>query len=379
MGGAVDSKKQERQESEDSMKGTPTLNGVRVVSFSYAAPGHDGVPGRVVSNDELAEMLRQHGEQRIVEEKLTGEARELCLKNTTTNSAWIIENTHIQTRCFPPTGFGPEYLAVAAVQRALLGIGIDRQDIDGIYVASVTGKSSPPIFSSVAHDAGIGRMVKSGSRVIHGSDISAACSSFHRAFECAYHAITAGTCRKVFVVGVDTMPDLINWQLRDFSILLGAAGACFLLEQCPIEESAFPPNAFYSVVRGEGRGMIVERDWKLYMEGQKVFKAVIPFARSIILEGLAYAGIDIKDIKFLGLHQANGVMDDAITDLLRRKDDFSGNTFSNIERYGNTTSASIPLLCAEAHEEGILRPGMMVMLAAFGGGLTGGSVIFRWM
>lgn len=313
-----------------------------------------------------------------------------------TNAEWIETRTGIKERRFAAANQATSDLAVLAAEAALKNAGLKKEAVQFIIVATTTPDhhATPPTAALVQHKLGIpAHNADDSLREIAVFDVSVACSSFVKALALAYGLIRSGVYKAGLVIGADVMSRIISWNDRTIFPLLGDGAGCFVLEQTSVAEDQFGINNFYLGVDGSLAGLIVvpaggsrqaitaknitnplDQAHTIKMKGGEVFKmAVSLVADKIIPEALKKAGIGIEGVDAIVLHHANLRMIDAIVERLAYK----GIVHNNIDRYGNTTSASIPLCLNEALEIEKIKPGMRVLMVVFGGGFTWGTALWR--
>ena len=399
--------------------------GVKITGVGMAVPGYEGVPGRIMSNDMIAAELHSRGlskanEKGLLEERsdpAVDEKRQADftahMKNYTTSDAWIRERSFIETRSFADPSIATSDLAAIAAERALECAGLRVDSVERIDLATVSHDfiASPPTVAIVAEKLGIHCSGRKEIGMLFGADTTLACSSFFAALANAYAAIATGMCKNAVVIGADIMSRLINPDDRGFYVLLGDGAGALVLEACEERESSFAPLDFYGGLDGRFANRILtpvggtrivkpEEDadgvqWydrdakipyvdKLWMNGGAVFKEIIRLIysaekpnASVIGRGLSRAGKTLSEIDFFAFHQANLRMINVVVPELER-DGFEGVVLNNIARYGNTTSATIPLILAEAHRDEKLLYGDTFMAVVFGGGYSWGSAIGKW-
>lgn len=399
--------------------------GVKITGIGIAVPGYEDVPGTIMTNEMIAKELYDRGmaganEKRLLEERSDPEAdaKRLALlaahmKNYTTSDAWIRERSYIERRSFAAPSVATSDLAAIAARRALGCAGLRADAVERIDLATVSPDhpASPPTVAIVAEKLSLncGREGELG--MLFGADTTLACSSFVAALGNAYNAIATGMCKNAVVIGADVMSRLVSPDDRGFYVLLGDGAGALVLERCDESQSSFGPLGFYGGLDGRfanriltpvGGTRIVQPEadanggcWydrannipfvgKLWMDGKAVFKEIIQLiysakkpAESVIGRALARAGMTLGDVDFMAFHQANLRMINLVVPQLER-DGFEGAVLNNIQRYGNTTSATIPLILAEAHRDGLLLPGDTFMGIVFGGGYSWGTVIGKW-
>lgn len=342
-----------------------------VTVFSEVAGVGMFVPERVVTNDHFASYLD-------------------------TSDEWIRDRTGIVERRWAEPNVSCSELAEKACRSALQSAGLEPADIDGIVVATVTPDY---VFPSTACVLQRRLGVTKGPAF----DVNAVCSGFVYALVTANGLIATGQCSKVLVVGAEIFSRIINPQDRTTCILFGdgagavvlsgvdgktsggavkvASGSDSLLRGIYCSElfADGSQGDILCVPHGTASALTAERvaagDHYLRMAGREVFKLAV---RSLVeaSEGiLARTGFAASDVDWFVSHQANQRILSSMAKLLGAPED---KVLSNVERYGNTSAASVPILLAESAGNGKLKRGDLVLLSAFGGGLTWGTVLLRW-
>ena len=297
-----------------------------------------------------------------------------------TNDAWITERTGIkERRILRGKGKGLSAMGVEAVNGLLKKRGIGPEEIDLLIVASVTPDHVFPATANIICD-------KIGAKNAWGFDLMAACSGFLYALTVASQFIESGKHRKVVVVGADKMSSIIDYTDRATCIIFGDGAGAVLLE--PDTEgygildsrlysdgsgcqylhqkaggSAHPPSA-RTVEAGEHY---------VYQEGKHVFKFAVTNMADVSAEIMERNGLKSEDVAWLVPHQANKRIIDATAHRMGLDD---SRVMVNIEKYGNTTSGTIPLCLWEWEHR--LKKGDNLVLAAFGGGFTWGAIYLKW-
>ena len=374
--------------------------GARISGIGYEL-GEELVGNEVMSSIVEYNVARALGKK--IENLSDAERAKRC-----TSPEWIIKRTGIETRYFADKKTATSDLAARAVLKAVAQSGRRVQDCGFILVATVTPDHlySPPTASLVQEKVGLLVRDDLGLRDCLVLDAAAACSSFAAALRLGYSLITSGGFNFGMVVGADKMSVTVNFADRAFCILLGDAAAAVTLEAVPEAENSFwrGSNSFFSWSDGnKGENIIAkvggsrspttpdvfinpfERPDKLQQDGNAVFKDMVRLipvpnksSGTIIGAALAKAGVSLKEIDLIFFHQANSRILEVVQEKLEEAG-FQGIIFNTINRFGNTTSASIPLGMAVAFEEGVLRKGQKVLTCAFGGGYTAGTALFEWM
>lgn len=298
-----------------------------------------------------------------------------------TSDAWIMERTGIRERRIAAPHENTSDLAAEAAKRALDAAGMTAGDIDLIIVATATPDMSFPSTACLVQG-------KIGASRAAAYDLSAACSGFLYALSAANGHILSGLYRNILVIGAEVMSRFVNWQDRTTCILFGdGAGAVVL--QATTEDRGILTSLLRSdpslwdllcIPAGGSRmpASPVTLEGQLHtiqMKGNETFKAAVKALDDIVIETLAAAGVEAKDIDLLIPHQANIRIIQATARRLRMSMD---KVYLVLEKYGNTSAASIPMALDEAVKTGRVKAGDMILMEAFGGGLTWASALVRW-
>lgn len=298
-----------------------------------------------------------------------------------TTDEWITTRTGIRERHIAAPDQATSDLAVLAAQMALKNAGLQPQDIDIIIVATMTPDHPfPSTACFVQH--------KLGATNAGAFDLSAACTGFIYALKVADGLIRSGGARNVLVIGAEVMSSTLNWKDRNTCVLFGdGAGACVLV---PSDKPGIKIINVYAngalsdliIMRAGGSRQRATADTAaaglhyLEMGGREVFRHAIQVIESSMKTLLAQAGITAQDLALILPHQANIRITDAAAERLGLPKD---RIFYNIDRYGNTSGATIPLCMHEALESGRLKPGDLVALIGFGAGFTWGVALMEWL
>lgn len=352
---------------------------MRLAGISAFAPDHVWSNARVAARLRLERMrVRAAGDG-----GLTAEAAKLF----ETSDRWVRRFIGFTERRFCADGEGTIDLATRAARQLFDRSGASPGDIDAILVASVTPSYlySPPD-AALLQDA-LGIPVWSGAvpRELKGADVSLACSSWVTSLMLSYSLIRSGMARRILLVGADRMSAAINWRDRGFATVLGDAGTATLCEAVPEADDWFAPARFWSWLDG-GRADIIltpaggsrrpapspreieTGSHRLAMDGAAVRNVLVPFTGGPGMDAaLAKAGWRFEDLDLLALHEANLTLNASIVKMWRERG-FRGRVLDAGGRFGNTTSASIPL--ALALNPGELSVGRRFGLIGFGGGLS---------
>jgi 3-oxoacyl-[acyl-carrier-protein] synthase-3 len=304
-----------------------------------------------------------------------------------TSDRWVRRFIGFTERRFCDQGQGTIDLATRAARQLLDALGSATSEIDAILVASVTPSYlySPPDSALLQRELGVPVWRGPAPREIKGADVSLACSSWVATLMLCYALIRSGMANRILLVGADRMSATINWRDRSFATVLGDAGTATLCSAVAEDEDWFAPAQFWSWLDGGQADMIrtpvggsrfpspspeeLEAGrHRLAMDGALVRKVLVPFVGGPAIEAaLAKARWAFSDLDVAVLHEANLVLNDSIVRQWRERG-FRGQILSAEGRFGNTTSASIPLALA-GHGDA-LPVGTRFGLIGFGGGLS---------
>ena len=304
-------------------------------------------------------------------------------KMVETSDQWILERVGIRERHIAPPGMATSDMAIEAARCALAHRGIDATEVNAIIVCTVTPDMMFPSTACLVQN-GI------GARGAWGFDMVAACSGFVYGLTTAAHLVSAGTHKKVLVIGSDTMSRIIDYTDRSTCVLFGDGAGAMLME--PAEDGeGLGFIDFYGEVDGSGGDFLKmpaggsrmpashetvdQRLHYVKQEGQQVFKYAVRKMYESARELLERNGYTLDDLKLLIPHQANRRIIQAAADRLGIPPE---KVLINIDRYGNTTAGTIPLATRDAIEQGRLQKGDLVLFAAVGAGYTVGASLWRW-
>ena len=298
-----------------------------------------------------------------------------------TSDEWIMTRTGIKERRLLENGAASD-MGTKAVEDLLKTTNTKPEEIDVIIVPTVTPDMFFPSTACLIQD-------NIGAKNAWGFDISAACSGFLFALQTAAAFIESGQYKKVVVVGVDKMSSIIDYTNRNNCILFGDAAAAVLLE--PSEDTSFGIQDALLHIDGAGRESLYMKGGGslhppthetidkgmhyLYQDGKAVFKEAVKGMADISVEIMEKNNLKSEDIAYLVPHQANLRIIDATR---RRMGIDPDKVMINIDKYGNTTSATIPLCITEYYRDGKLKKGDNLIIAAFGAGFTWGSMHLVW-
>jgi 3-oxoacyl-[acyl-carrier-protein] synthase III len=298
-----------------------------------------------------------------------------------TNNQWIVERTGISERHIAPPEIATSDMAVEAARIVLAQRGIDAAEIDVIIVCTVTPDMLFPATACLVQD-------RIGAHGAWGFDLVAACSGFIYGLTTAAHFVMAGTHKKVLVIGADTMSRILDYTDRSTCILFGDAAGAMLVEPCDDGDGFI---GFKNEIDGSGgdylkmpaggsrmpatKETIERRMHFVKQDGGQVFKYAVRKMEELCTGLLEKHNLTTKDVKLLIPHQANRRI---ITSVAERLGMDLEHVIINIDRFGNTTGATIPLATRDAVESGKLKKGDLVLFAAVGAGLTAGANLWRW-
>ena len=302
-----------------------------------------------------------------------------------TSDEWITTRTGIRERRIAAEGQATSDMAAEAARRALADAGITAEEVNLIVVATVTPDM---FFPSTA--CFVQKKIGASNAVCF--DISAACSGFLYALQVARHFINTGNRTTALVIGAEKLSSLINWQDRNTCVLFGDGAGAVVIRRA--EEETDAPGRVLSTVMGSDGNLAdllkvpgggsacpitaenaLSRPNTIHMEGRETFKHAVTRMCQASEQALEMAGLKKEDITLIIPHQANLRIIQAIADRLGLPHD---KAFINLDKYGNTSAATIPVALDEANRAGRLKRGDILLLVAFGGGFTWASSVVRW-
>lgn len=298
-----------------------------------------------------------------------------------TSDEWIKSRTGISERHVAADDENTSDLATKAAKRALEMAGVDAEDLDLIVVGTITGDYPWPATACVVQ-SNLGA-VSAGA-----FDVSAACSGFLYALSCAVDRIEAGRSKKALVIGAEILTRILNWDDRNTCMLFGDAAGAVIVEASEGEhgilsthlhadgsqlELLYQPG--FSTKLVPNVESIKNKDYTLKMQGNEVFKVAVRSMTEVAKIALDANNMTVEDIDLFIPHQANIRILDATAKRIGFRDD---QVYINVDRFGNTSAATIPLALDEANRAGRIKKGDILLLDAFGGGFTWASVMLRW-
>ncbi len=315
------------------------------------------LPGKILTNTELEKLVD-------------------------TSDEWIMSRTGITERRIAVDGEYTSTFAAEAGRRALAMAGVQPEELDLIILSTVTPDFPFPSTACIVQDI-------LGATNATAFDLSAACSGFIYGLSVAEKYIRSGSAQKILVIGSETLTRIVDWQDRNTCVLFGDGAGAVVLEASDGDHSllsthTFSNGAHWNLLYQPGSGSrnpasasrtIDERLIYITMEGNEVFKHAVRGMEEAAVKALDANGLSPSDISLLIPHQANQRI---ISATAKRLGVDSSRLFVNLNRYGNTSSASIPIALDEANSQGLLKPDARILLVAFGGGFTYGSALIKW-
>ena len=303
-------------------------------------------------------------------------------KMVATDDQWITERTGIRQRHIAAADMATSDMAVEAAKAVLESQGLAAADLHAIIVCTVTPDMFFPATACLVQD-------RLGATGAWGYDLIAACSGFVYGLTTAAHLVSVGPPKKVLVIGADTMSRILDYTDRSTCILFGDGAGAFLVETAADGEEGFldyinevdgSGGQFLKMPAGGSRlpashETVDARQHFVHQEGQQVFKYAVRKMTEMSMTLMERNGLRAEDVKLLIPHQANRRIIEATAKSLNLPLD---RVIINIDRFGNTTAATIPLATRDAVENGQLRKGDLVLFAAVGAGYTAGANLWRW-
>jgi len=303
-------------------------------------------------------------------------------KMVETNDQWITERTGIKERHILEQGQGTSDMAAEAARRCLAARGIEASEVEAIIVGTVTPDMMFPSTACLVQD-------KIGAKGAWGFDVSAGCCGFVFALQAGVKLVESGAHTKVLVIGGDANSRIVDYTDRTTCIIFGDAAGAVLIEPC--EEGEIGLIDFVHEIDGSGgpalnlaaggsllpasAETVAEKKHFIHQDGQTVYKFAVRKMAEATSKVLERNDVTGKDLGCFIPHQANKRIITATADRLGMDPE---RVIINIEKYGNTSAGTIPLAMGTAVEEGKLKKGDLVLLAAAGAGFTVGAALLRW-
>jgi len=315
------------------------------------------LPGKILTNAELEQLVD-------------------------TSDEWITSRTGIKERRIAAEGEYTSTFAAEAGRRALEMAGVKPEEIDLIILSTVTPDFPFPSTACIVQDL-------LGATNATAFDLSAACSGFIFGLSVAEKYIRSGASQKILVIGSEVLSRVVDWQDRNTCVLFGDGAGAVVLEageggHSLLSTHTFSNGSYWNLLYQPGSGSrnpatdsrtFDERRLYITMEGNDVFKHAVRSMEEAAVKALDANGLAPSDISLFIPHQANRRIIDATA---KRLGVDSDRLFTNLQQYGNTSSASIPIALDEANRQGLLSPDGKLLLVAFGGGFTYGSALINW-
>ena len=310
------------------------MNGLRLLGAGKA------IPSRLLTNDDMTQFVE-------------------------TSDEWISSRTGIRQRYFCGEGENATTLAIEAAKNALADSGIAKEEIGCVIVATSSGEYSMPSTACLVHQA----LELEASIPVF--DLGAACAGFLYALDTARSLLIAHGKKYALVIGTEMMSSVLDMADRNTCVLFGdgAGAAVFGLEEDAEYEYVCGTRGDLAIQVGGPRKML-----PMTMEGQAVFRFAVSTIPATVDQLIANAGVTLEDVDWVVCHQANQRILDAS---IRKLGVPAEKMYKNLDRYANTSAASIPLALAEMNEQGLLKAGQRVILCGFGGGLTWSGIMLR--
>ena len=310
------------------------MNGLRLLGAGKA------IPSRLLTNDDMTQFVE-------------------------TSDEWISSRTGIRQRYFCGEGENATTLAIEAAKNALADSGIAKEEIGCVIVASSSGEYAMPSTACLVHQA----LELEASIPVF--DLGAACAGFLYALDTARSLLIAHGKKYALVIGTEMMSSVLDMADRNTCVLFGdgAGAAVFALEEEAEYEYVCGTRGDLAIQVGGPRKML-----PMTMEGQAVFRFAVSTIPATVDQLIANAGVTLEDVDWVVCHQANQrILDSSIRRLGVPAEKF----YKNLDRFANTSAASIPLAIAEMKENGLLKAGQRVIMCGFGGGLTWAGVMLK--
>jgi len=302
-------------------------------------------------------------------------------KKVDTSNEWIVERTGIYQRHIVEDGVATSDLAVPAVKKAMESAGVGVDDIGMIITATSTPDMGFPSTSCfIQKKMGIGKCIA--------FDVTAACCGFIYALSTAEQFIKSGAVERAIVVGSEVMSSIVDWEDRGTCVLFGDGAGAVVLERGKtpgkgiVASQLFADGKYSDILKHPGFGSSQEvsgkafegREHYLKMKGADTFKMAVRLLSQAFSNVMKEQGLTVADIDLFIIHQANIRIINMVCQYLSIPKE---KVFVNIAKYGNTSAASVPIALDEAFAEGMIKEGALVLLGAFGGGLTWGTALLR--
>ena len=310
---------------------------------------------------------------------LTNQDLEVLVETT---DDWIVSRTGIRERRIAAADEATSDLSLPAAREALRTAGVDPADLDLIVLATCTGDMGTfPATATIVQ-------TELGARRAAAFDVAAVCSGFTFALDIGAQFIETGRANNVLVIGAETLSKVVDWTDRNTCVLFGDGAGAAVLQPCPPGEGLLG-----SVLGSDGSGAcllnipgggsrlpltpdaISEGQGFIKMKGREVFRFAVEIMGEAAVQALTKVGLTPADVDLFVPHQANVRIIDAAMQRLKLPPE---KVYVNVDRYGNTSAASVPMALYEAWKQGKVRPGDIVVTVGFGAGLTWGANVIKW-
>ncbi len=299
-----------------------------------------------------------------------------------TSDAWITARTGIKERRIAAEGEVTSDMAVVAARQALAMAGTKAEELDMLIVATISADMPLPSCAVVVQ-------AKLGAKRAFAFDVSAACAGSLFGLTIADQFIRSGRAERVLVIGAELLSRLVDWTDRATCVLFGDAAGALVLGPTPDTSRGLLSTHLHSdgsladilSIRGGGSAHpqseeVLEKNLhKISMNGKEIYRFAVRVLPEVILEALDANGLCVADVDHVVSHQANARIVESVLDRLQIP---IGKCWLNLDRYGNTSSASLPISLDEAQRAGRLRQGDLVAMMAIGAGMAWGSALMRW-
>jgi len=314
----------------------------------------------------------------LPERRLTNQELERMVE---TSDRWIIERTGIRERRIAAPEEATSDLAAAAGRQALAASGVAASSVELIIVATATPDMLFPSTACLVQD-------RLGAKQAFAFDLSAACTGFLYALAVADQYIRAGTYRTILVIGAEVLSRMIDWTDRSTCILFGDGAGAVVLQADQgarglLSTHLHSDGALWDLIHIPGGGSrrppsvetLANRMNFVKMKGSETFRVAVRALEEVAREALTANGLTPEELTLIIPHQANLRILQAVAERLAVPE---GKVVINVDRYGNTSAASIPIALDEAVRGGRIKPDDLLLLEAFGAGLTWGAALMRW-
>jgi 3-oxoacyl-[acyl-carrier-protein] synthase-3 len=298
-----------------------------------------------------------------------------------TSDEWIVQRTGIRERRIISQGESTATLAIQAAKNAIENSGLKAEDIDLIVCATITPEMQLPATACFIQDG-------LGLKNIPAFDVGAACSGFIYALKTGWNFIRSGEHKNVLVVGAETLSRVTDYTDRGSCILFGDGAGAVVLSRTDTKGDGL----LHSKLFADGSGwellhlapgsrhpispeLIADRKQYMQIHGREVYKFAVDAFTDLITDAVKSCNLSLDDVRWIIPHQANQRIIDGALDRIKFP---AERAYINLEKYGNVSSASIPIALDEANRKGLIKKGDVVIFVAFGAGLTWANAVVKW-